>query len=77
MAHTCAGRVFCTHVFRQGFGRPHSRARVKEARPLFCLQKKMEIKDESYDFKKADRLIKVVDRGNMTIQQTEKAVPVV
>ena len=44
MAHTCAGRVFCTHVFRQGFGRPHSRARVKEARPLFCLQKKMEIK---------------------------------
>ena len=44
MAHVCAGRVFCTHVFRQGFGRPHSRARVKEARPLFCLQKKMEIK---------------------------------
>jgi hypothetical protein len=36
MAHICAGRVFCTHVFRQGFGRPHSRARVKEARPLFC-----------------------------------------
>ena len=28
-------------------------------------------------FKKAGRLIKVVDRGNMTIQQTEKAVPVV
>lgn len=35
MAHACAGRVFCTHVFSNGFGRPHQRTRVREARPLF------------------------------------------
>ena len=35
MAHACAGRVFCIRVFPKGFGRPHQRARVKEARPLF------------------------------------------
>ena len=46
MAHTCAGRVFCTHVFRQGFGRPHSRARVKEARPLFLLLLMNEVKQQ-------------------------------
>lgn len=37
MAHACAGRVFCIRVFPKGFGRPHQRARVREARPLFSL----------------------------------------
>lgn len=37
MAHACAGRVFCIRVFPKGFGRPHQRARVKEARPLFVV----------------------------------------
>lgn len=36
MAHACAGRVFCIRVFPKGFGRPHQRARVKEARPLYA-----------------------------------------
>ena len=34
MAGQSAGRVFCTHVFGNGFGRPPLKARVKEARPL-------------------------------------------
>ena len=30
------GVSFCTRVFGNGFGRPHRRARVKGARPLYC-----------------------------------------
>ena len=48
-AHTCAGRVFCTHVFLKGFGRPHKRARVKEARPLSLSPRKRRQNENKVD----------------------------
>ena len=64
---SCEGRAWlnnqpgvslCTHVFRNGFGRPHPRTRVKEARPLYFVSKHkgmeatMTQKGRSTDFKK-------------------------